>query len=244
MDYKNQPYHKEDIICNFREYLIQILYRLSFLFDVNFSKELPKDLREINQYCLFIIKGMSLWVSSKDESEKFKDDINNQSKVYEKQVLVEAINHFNLLANKLYEISYYNNESYDDAIRLQKELINFQRLFKTTYVSNYGEINHILNYCYEELEWGELIELSNELLDIEKNHQINRRSDNIQYLVILIAMVTLCSQLLIYYPNFKYMILFLGVISFLFFLSLIFKEKIYYIFHILKSLVKFYYKQL
>ena len=30
------------------------------------------------------------------------------------------------------------------------------------------EINHILNYCYEELEWGELIQLSNELLDIEK----------------------------------------------------------------------------
>lgn len=82
---------------------------------------------------------MSLWVSSKDELEKFKDDINNQSKVYEKQILVEAINHFNLLANKLYEISYHNNGKYDDAIKLQKELINFQRLFKTTYVSNFGK---------------------------------------------------------------------------------------------------------
>ena len=125
LDYKNQPYHKEDIIENFNEYLIQILYRLPFLFDVNFSKELPKDLREINLYCLFIIQGMFLWVSSKDELEKFKEDINNENKVYEKQILVEAINHFNLLVNKLYEIS-SNNKSYDDAIRLQKDLIYFQ----------------------------------------------------------------------------------------------------------------------
>ena len=174
LDYKNQPYHKEDIIENFNEYLIQILYRLPFLFDVNFSKELPKDLREINLYCLFIIQGMFLWVSSKDELEKFKEDINNENKVYEKQILVEAINHFNLLVNKLYEIS-SNNKSYDDAIRLQKDLIYFQRLFKTSYLSNFGEINHILNYCYEELEWEELIKLSNELLDIEKNHKIKRK---------------------------------------------------------------------
>lgn len=244
LDYKNQPYHKEDIIDNFREYLIQILYRLPFLFDVNFSKELPKDLREINQYCLFIINGMSLWISSRDELEKFKDDINNQSKVYEKQVLVEAINHFNLLANKLYEISYYNNESYDNAIKLQKQLINLQRLFNTSHVSNFGEINHVLNYCYEELEWGELIKLSNELLDIEKNHQNNRRSDNIQYSVILIAIVSLCSQLWIYYPSFKDAILFIGGFAFLFFLSLIFKEKIYYILYVLKSILKFFYYKL
>lgn len=244
LDYKNQPYHKEDIIDNFREYLIQILYRLPFLFDVNFSKELPKDLREINQYCLFIINGMSLWISSRDELEKFKDDINNQSKVYEKQVLVEAINHFNLLANKLYEISYYNNESYDNAIKLQKQLINLQRLFNTNHVSNFGEINHVLNYCYEELEWGELIKLSNELLDIEKNHQNNRRSDNIQYSVILIAIVSLCSQLWIYYPSFKDAILFIGGFAFLFFLSLIFKEKIYYILYVLKSILKFFYYKL
>ena len=226
LDYKNQPYHKEEIIDNFREYLIQIMYRLPFLFDVNFSKELPKDLREINQYCLFIIKGMSLWVSSKDELEKFKEDINNQSKVYEKQVLVE--------------ISYHNG-NYDEAIKLQKELINFQRLFKTTYVSNFGEINHILNYCYEELEWGELITLSNELLDIEKNHQNNRRSDNIQYSVILLAIVTLCSQLLLYYSIFKDEILLIGGILFLFFLSLILKEKIYYVWQILKLVPKFIY---
>ena len=244
LDYKNQPYHKEDIIDNFREYLIQILYRLPFLFDVNFSKELPKDLREINQYCLFIINGMSLWISSRDELEKFKDDINNQSKVYEKQVLVEAINHFNLLANKLYEISYYTNESYDNAIKLQKQLINLQRLFNTSHVSNFGEINHVLNYCYEELEWGELIKLSNELLDIEKNHQNNRRSDNIQYSVILIAIVSLCSQLWIYYPSFKDAILFIGGFAFLFFLSLIFKEKIYYILYVLKAILKFFYYKL
>ncbi|RPF51463.1 hypothetical protein EDC42_0790 [Methanobrevibacter gottschalkii DSM 11977] len=114
-------------------------------------------------------------------------------------------------------------------------------MFKTTYVSNFGEINHILNYCYEELEWGELIKLSNELLDIEKNHQNNRRSDNIQYSVILIAIVTLCSQLLIYYSNFKDVILFIGGIAFLFFLSLIFKEKIYYVWQILKLVPKFIY---
>ena len=82
MDYKNQPYHKEAIIENFKEYLIQILYRLPFLFDVNFSKELPKDLRELNLYCLFIINGMSLWVSSKNELEKFKEDINNENKPF------------------------------------------------------------------------------------------------------------------------------------------------------------------
>ena len=213
LDYKNQPYHKEDIIENFKEYLIQILYRIPFLYDVNFSKELPEDLRELNQYCVFMIKGMSLWISSKDELELFKDDINNERKVYEKQVLVEAINHFNLLVNKLYEVSQNNDNSYDEVIKLQKYLINFQRFFKTAYVSNFGEINHILNYCYEELEWKELIELSNELLDIKKNHQINRKNENLQYLVILIAIFTLCSQLLVYYPDSTFIFILIDFLS-------------------------------
>ena len=39
LDYKNQPYHKEEIIENFSEYLIQILYRIPFLYDMNFSKK-------------------------------------------------------------------------------------------------------------------------------------------------------------------------------------------------------------
>ena len=243
LDYKNQPYHKEDIIENFNEYLIQILYRLPFLFDVNFSKELPKDLREINLYCLFIIQGMFLWVSSKDELEKFKEDINNENKVYEKQILVEAINHFNLLVNKLYEIS-SNNKSYDDAIRLQKDLIYFQRLFKTSYLSNFGEINHILNYCYEELEWEELIKLSNELLDIEKNHQIKRKNENLQYLVIFIAFFTICSQLMFYYPHMKNILILINIIAFLIILILIFKEKISYALHVLKFLLNFLYNKI
>ena len=243
LDYKNQPYHKEAIIENFKEYLIQILYRLPFLFDVNFSKELPKDLRKINLYCLFIIQGMFLWVSSRDELEKFKEDINNENKVYEKQILVEAINHFNLLVNKLYEIS-SNNKSYDDAIRLQKDLIYFQRLFKTSYLSNFGEINHILNYCYEELEWEELIKLSNELLDIEKNHQIKRKNENLQYLVIFIAIFTICSQLMFYYPHMKNILIFINIIAFLIILILIFKEKISYALHVLKFLLNFLYNKI
>ena len=243
LDYKNQPYHKEAIIENFKEYLIQILYRLPFLFDVNFSKELPKDLRELNLYCLFIINGMSLWVSSKNELEKFKEDINNENKVYEKQVLVEAINHFNLLVNKLYEIS-SNNKSYDDAIGLQKDLIYFQRLFKTSYLSNFGEINHILNYCYEELEWEELIKLSNELLDIEKNHQIKRKNENLQYLVIFIAFFTICSQLMFYYPHMKNILILINIIAFLIILILIIKEKISYALHVLKFLLNFLYNKI
>ena len=243
LDYKNQPYHKEAIIENFKEYLIQILYRLPFLFDVNFSKELPKDLRELNLYCLFIINGMSLWVSSKNELEKFKEDINNENKVYEKQVLVEAINHFNLLVNKLYEIS-SNNKSYEDAIGLQKDLIYFQRLFKTSYLSNFGEINHILNYCYEELEWEELIKLSNELLDIEKNHQIKRKNENLQYLVIFIAFFTICSQLMFYYPHMKNILILINIIAFLIILILIFKEKISYALHVLKFLLNFLYNKI
>ena len=269
LDYKNQPYHKEAIIENFKEYLIQILYRLPFLFDVNFSKELPKDLRELNLYCLFIINGMSLWVSSKNELEKFKEDINNENKVYEKQVLVEAINHFNLLVNKLYEIS-SNNKSYDDAIGLQKDLIYFQRLFKTSYLSNFGEINHILNYCYEEgitfrncpmampaqglcpdgwhlpekTEWEELIKLSNELLDIEKNHQIKRKNENLQYLVIFIAFFTICSQLMFYYPHMKNILILINIIAFLIILILIFKEKISYALHVLKFLLNFLYNKI
>lgn len=243
LDYKNQPYHKEAIIENFKEYLIQILYRLPFLFDVNFSKELPKDLRELNLYCLFIINGMSLWVSSKNELEKFKEDINNENKVYEKQVLVEAINHFNLLVNKLYEIS-SNNKSYDDAIGLQKDLIYFQRLFKTSYLSNFGEINHILNYCYEELEWEELIKLSNELLDIEKNHQIKRKNENLQYLVIFIAFFTICSQLMFYYPYMKNILIFINIIAFLIILILIIKEKIVYAMYVLKFLLKLLYNKI
>lgn len=193
LDYNNQPYCKEEIINNFREYLIQILYRLPFLFDVNFSKELPEDLRGLNHYCLFMMKGMSLWISSKDELDLFKDDVNNENKVYEKQVLVEAINHFNLLVNKLYEVS-KNNESYNEIIKLQKDLINFERLFRTEYVSNYGEINQIFEYCYREFQWDILFKLSNNLLDIKKNHQIKERTDNLQYLTIIIAFLTLLTQ--------------------------------------------------
>lgn len=240
LDYNNQPYHKEDIIKNFREDLMQILYQLP-LFDVNFSKELPEDLRELNLYCLFIIEGISLWVSSREELEKCKDDINNEKKVYEKQVLVEAINHFNLLVNKLYDISHYNNKSYDDAIQSQENLINFERFFKTRYLSNYGEIYHVLNYCYEELGWYELIKLSNKLLDIKKNHQITRRNENIQYSVILIAIVTLCFQLIDNYSDFKEIIIFIGGLAFLYLLRLIFKEKLSYIWQILKVVSKFIY---
>ena len=75
LEYNNQPYYKEDIIENFKEYLIQILYGLDFLININSSMELPKDLRMLDHYCLFIIKGMSLWISSKDELGIFKEDI-------------------------------------------------------------------------------------------------------------------------------------------------------------------------
>lgn len=244
LDYKNQPYHKEDIIENFREYLIQILYQIPFSYDANFSKKLPEDLRELNQYCLFIIKGMSLWISSKDELELFKEDINNERKVYEKQVLVEAINHFNLLINKLYEVSQNNDESYNEVIKLQKYLINFQRSFKTAYVSNFGEINNILNYCYKELKWKELINLSNELLNIKKNHQINRKNENLQYLVILIAIFTLCSQFMNYYPNRAFIFISINIILCIIFVSLIFKEKISHAGHVLRLMLKFFYNKL
>lgn len=226
LDYSNQPYFKEDIIDNFREYLIQILYRLSFIFDVNFSKELPEDLRGLNHYCLFIIKGMSLWISSKDELNLFKDDVNNENKVYEKQVLVEAINHFNLLVNKLYEVS-NNNESYDEIIKLQKDLINFERLFRTEYVFNYGEINHIFEYCYKEFQWDILFKLSNNLLDIKKNHQIKELTDNLQYLTIIIAALTLLTTVLVNLMDVYILIIIISLL-FLFFIIVIYREKIYY----------------
>lgn len=181
---------------------------------------------------------MSLWVSSKDELEKTKDDINNEKKVYEKQVLVEAINHFNLLVNKIYEISYYKNENYEDIVKLQEYLINFERFFKTSYLSNFGEINHILNYCYEELEWEELIKLSNELLDIKKDHQIKRRNDNLQYFIIFIAILTLCSQLMVYYGNNTNILILIVISFFLILLILIFKEKIYHSIYIIKLILK------
>lgn len=223
LDYNNQPYCKEEIINNFREYLIQILYRLPFLFDVNFSKELPEDLRGLNHYCLFMMKGMSLWISSKDELDLFKDDVNNENKVYEKQVLVEAINHFNLLVNKLYEVS-KNNESYNEIIKLQKDLINFERLFRTEYVSNYGEINQIFEYCYREFQWDILFKLSNNLLDIKKNHQIKERTDNLQYLTIIIAFLTLLTTILVNWVDIYVLIVSICLL-FLFLIILIFRKK-------------------
>ena len=155
-------------------------------------------------------------------------------KIYEKQVLVEAINHFNLLVNKFYEISYYNDENYDNTMELQEYLINFERFFKTTYLSNFGEINHVLNYCYEELEWEELIKLSNELLEIKKNHQINRKNENLQYLVILIAILSFLYQ----YVDRLYINILIGIVILFY---LIFKEKIHYLWQVLKSILKFFY---
>ena len=244
LDYNNQPYYKEDIIENFREYLIQILYQIAFPYDENLPNELPEDLRELKQYCLFIIKGMFLWISSKDELELFNEDINNRMKVYEKQVLVEAINHFNVLITKFYEVSQYKNRSYNDLIKLQKSLINFQRLFKTSHVSNFGEINNIFNYCYNELRWNELIKLSNELLDIKKNHQTNMKNENLQYSVILIAIFTLCSQLMIYYADIAIIFILVDFISFIIITYLILKEKIDYHMYLLKIILKLIYKKI
>lgn len=241
LEYNNQPYYKEEIIENFKEYLIQILYGLDFLFNINTSMELPKDLRMLDHYCLFIIKGMSLWISSKDELGIFKEDINNANKVYEKQVVIEAINHFNLLVNKLYEIS-QNNESYDEIIRLQKYLINLERFFKTMYISNFGEITNIFDYCNQELEWNELIKLSNELLDINKNHQIKRRNDYLQYFTIFIALSTLIATLIIGHVEIK-IIVFLICIAFLIFSIVIFRENIYYYVHKLKLIFKYFYNR-
>ena len=171
-------------------------------------------------------------------------DFNNERKVYEKQVLVEAINHFNLLVNKLYEVSQNYDNSYDEVIKLQKYLINFQRFFKTAYVSNFGEINHILNYCYEELEWKELIELSNELLDIKKNHQISRKNEILQYLVILIAIFTLCSQLMLYYLDSTFIFILIDIIACIIIFCLIFKEKFSKATMVLKIILKLLYNKI
>lgn len=101
-----------------------------------------------------------------------------------------------------------------------------------------------MNYCYEELKWEELIKLSNELLDIEKNHQIKRKNENLQYLVIFIAIFTICSQLMFYYPHMNNILIFINIIAFLIILILIFKEKISYALHVLKFLLNFLYNKI
>ena len=111
-------------------------------------------------------------------------------------------------------------------------------------MSNFGEINNIFNYCYNELRWNELIKLSNELLDIKKNHQTNMKNENLQYSVILIAIFTLCSQLMIYYADIAIIFILVDFISFIIITYLILKEKIDYHMYLLKIILKLIYKKI
>ena len=92
---------------------------------------------------------------------------------------------------------------------------------------NYGEINHIFEYCYKECQWDILFKLSNNLLDIKKNHQIKELTDNLQYLTIIIAALTLLTTVLVNLMDVYILIIIISLL-FLFFIIVIYREKIYY----------------
>ncbi len=107
IDFINQPYTAANISKNFSNQLGKIMARSYMPFYMDFSKFLGKNLREFDDYCLYMNKAITLWVFSKSGIRNFsKKEDPNLSFLYEKQVQVELIDHLNISLKRLFETSY------------------------------------------------------------------------------------------------------------------------------------------
>lgn len=187
-DFKDQPYRSSKIHEDFKNHLGKIMARKSHPFYVDFSNFLGKNLREADDYCLYMNRGLTLWVFSKSGVDYNKKEDPNLSLTYEKQVQVECIDHLNISLKRMSETSSNLSLSYESVLINQLNQNDLEEFFLDD-ISSFGEINNIFKYASKKLNWDNLRKLIKAKIEIRSqffNVKRDERYKNLAYLTTLI----------------------------------------------------------
>lgn len=185
--FKDQPDNSSQITEKFGRQIGKIMARTIKPFYMDFSKFLGENLREFDDYCLYMNKGITLFIFSSLGSKSLEEDI-NLSMLYEKQVQIESIDHLNISLKRLSKISSNVNLSYESVIFDQIKQISLEEFFIEE-ISNYGEINKIFSYASNEFNWDSIRELIDKKLKMRSEY--SNVKNNESYIKIGIALTTL-----------------------------------------------------
>lgn len=187
-DFKNQPYRSSKIHEDFKTHLGKIMARKSHPFYMDFSNFLGKNLRESEDYCLYMNRGLTLWVFSKSGVDYDKNKDPNLSLTYEKQVQVECIDHLNISLKRMSETSSNLSLSYESVLINQLSQNDLDEFFMDD-ISHFGEINNVLRYASQKLNWDNLRKLIKTKIEVRSqffNVKRDERYKNMAYLTTLI----------------------------------------------------------
>lgn len=187
-DFLNQPYRSIKIPEDFGIHLGKIMARKTQPFYMDFTKFLGKNLREFEDYCLYMNNALTLWVFSKSGVDYNKKNDPNMSLIYEKQVQVECIDHLNISLKRMSEISSNFYLSYESVLNNQIKQDNLEEFFMED-ISNFGEINNIFEYASNELNWDKLRELIKNKLVTRSQYSITKRDEFYKRLAILVTII-------------------------------------------------------
>lgn len=187
-DFINQPYRSIQIHKDFGIHLGKIMARKAYPFYMDFTKFLGKNLREFEDYCLYMNNALTLWVFSKSGVNYNKKKDPNLSLVYEKQVQVECIDHLNISLKRMSEISSNLSLSYESVLNSQLNQDNLEEFFMED-ISSFGEINKIFRHASGELNWNNIRELIKNKLMTRSQYSITKRDEFYKKLAILVAII-------------------------------------------------------
>ncbi|MEM9541441.1 MAG: hypothetical protein AAGA60_18325 [Cyanobacteria bacterium P01_E01_bin.42] len=121
----------------------------------NFSKFVPSNSRQSDDFSAYITSAATLWVWSKKglESDKQWIDINRGNFIYERQVQVELLEYGFMIHKSLAEKS-GELKNYLDIIETRRDLVELKsKMLETT---PYGEVRDLLNKGWEEMNLAAL----------------------------------------------------------------------------------------
>lgn len=153
---------------------------------MDFSKFLGENLRESDDYCLYLNRALTLWVFSSIGISKKIDP--NLSFLYEKQVQAESIGHLNISLRRLIEITSDLSPSYKQILNNQIEQINLEAFFIED-LSHFGEIDKIFKYASKVYNWTQLRILINNQLKIRSDHYKYKKDELTKNLSIMLTVV-------------------------------------------------------
>jgi hypothetical protein len=189
LDFIDQPDSSFEIIDNFSNELGKIMARQYKPYHVDFSKFMSENLREFDDYCLFINKALTLWIYSKNGIRSYKDpDPNGGRIIYENQVQVEAINHLFMSHKRLFEVSSILHISYKSIIKEQLDLISLEELFIEG-IGNYGEISKWHERASEILNLNGIRSLINKNLKMRSEYSHEKRDDLFKRFGLIISII-------------------------------------------------------
>ncbi|MCC7553630.1 MAG: hypothetical protein KO202_03930 [Methanobacteriaceae archaeon] len=194
LDFLNRPSNKNKMIEEFKGFFLKIITQLPDIKPEDYMNLFPKDLRNMDDYCLYITKGLFLWISCEKEKEYPQVDSNRGHLIYEKQVMVEVINNFNIQMHKLNEIASiigFSNKNHKQILYEQSKILLLEELMSTKSFSSFGEIEEIINYCLKELQWNELKDITKTKLTINENSNRDNMNLKLQLIIIGLTFATL-----------------------------------------------------